>query len=92
MTPETPTPVSSGAERIDKSGEALARVIKRWRDGNAARNSALETMSPPAFRAIVAERLRNLERELVEVRSRVNGLMFVVAGAVITQVVLRLFG
>ena len=51
---------------------------------------ALETMSAPAFRSIVAERLRLLERELAEVRARVNSLLFVVAGAVVTQLVLRL--
>ena len=50
----------------------------------------LETMSAPAFRSIVAERLRLLERELAEVRARVNSLLFVVAGAVVTQLVLRL--
>jgi hypothetical protein len=50
----------------------------------------LETMSAPAFRSIVAERLRLLERELAEVRARVNGLLFVVAGAAVTQLILRL--
>jgi hypothetical protein len=50
----------------------------------------LESMSAPAFRSIVAERLRLLERELAEVRARVNGLLFVVAGAAVTQVILRL--
>ena len=52
----------------------------------------LEAMSAPAFRSIVAERLRLLERELAEVRARVNGLLFVVAGAAVTQLVLRLLG
>jgi len=52
----------------------------------------LETMSAPAFRSIVAERLRVLEREIGEVRTRVNNLLFVVAGAVVTQLVLRLIG
>ena len=51
---------------------------------------SLETMSAPAFRSVVAERLRLLERELAEVRARVNSLLFVVAGAVVTQLVLRL--
>ncbi|MEX0750497.1 MAG: hypothetical protein WD359_06775 [Dehalococcoidia bacterium] len=51
----------------------------------------LEAMSAPAFRAVVAQRLRALERDLAEVRTRVNGLLFVVAGAAVTQVVLRLF-
>jgi hypothetical protein len=53
---------------------------------------ALETMSAPAFRSIVAERLRLLEREISEVRARVNSLLFVVAGAVVTQLVLRVIG
>lgn len=51
---------------------------------------ALETMTAPAFRSIVAERLRLLERELAEVRARVNSLLFVVADAAVTQLVLRL--
>lgn len=51
---------------------------------------ALEAMSAPAFRSVVAERLRGLERDVAEVRARVNGLLFVVTGAVVTQVVLRL--
>lgn len=42
--------------------------------------------------SVVAERLRLLERELAEVRTRVNGLLFVVAGAAVTQLVLRVLG
>jgi hypothetical protein len=42
-----------------------------------------------AFRARVEERLRNLEAELVEVKSRINGLLFFIAGTVIAQALLR---
>ena len=49
-------------------------------------------MSAAEFRAATEQRLRALEREVAEVKGRVNGLIFVVAGAVITQVVLRLAG
>lgn len=80
------------AEHVDAAGEALTRVVSRWREGDRARSAHLESMTAPAFRAVVAERLRNVERELVEVRSRLNGLFLVVAGAVIAQVILRLFG
>jgi hypothetical protein len=55
-------------------------------------DAAMQTLSAPAFRALVAERLRSLERDLGEVRSRINGLLFLVLGAVITQVVLRALG
>ncbi len=70
---------------------ALERALARFRRSRAddgggtwARISAAE------FRAATEERLRSLEREVAEVKGRINGLIFVVAGAVITQVVLRL--
>lgn len=74
---------------------AVRRMVRRVRANSAARTrdaAAIETMSAPAFRSIVADRLRTLERDVAEVRTRVNGLLFVVAGAVVAQVVLRLFG
>ncbi len=43
-----------------------------------------------AFHAVVEERLRSLEKQLDEVKSRVNGLIFLIVGVVVTQVVLGL--
>lgn len=43
-----------------------------------------------AFRARVEERLRNLEGELADLKARVNGLLFFIAGTVIAQALLRL--
>ena len=43
-----------------------------------------------AFQAVVEERLRSLEKQLDEVKGRVNGLIFLIVGVVITQVVLGL--
>jgi phage shock protein A len=42
-----------------------------------------------AFRARVEERLRSLEGEIAEVKSRINGLLFFIAGTVIAQALLR---
>lgn len=71
----------------------LRAAISRLRGrATAADAVALETMTAPAFRAVVAQRLRALERDVAEVRARVNGLLFVVAGAAVTQIVLRLAG
>jgi hypothetical protein len=86
------------SERAKPASESASSSELRealWRLLFARRTPApelLETMSAPAFRAVVAERLRSLERDVAEVRARVNGLLFVVAGAVVTQVVLRMFG
>lgn len=43
-----------------------------------------------AFRARVEERLRGLEAELAELKSRINGLLFFIAGTVMAQALLRL--
>ncbi len=73
--------------RIRELGERMRGASDSSRDGDG-----MEAMSAPASRAVVAQRLRALERDLAEVRTRVNGLLFVVAGAVVTQLVLRLVG
>jgi hypothetical protein len=44
-----------------------------------------------AIQAVLEERLRNLEVQVIEVKDRVNGLTFVIVGTVIAQVLLRLF-
>ncbi len=47
-------------------------------------------LSQAAFRAVVEERLRGLDRQLDEVKGRVNGLLFLLAGSVAAQIVLGL--
>lgn len=55
------------------------------------RRSVRHERSAADFRARVEERLRCLEAELSEVKSRLNGLLFLATGAVLAQIVLRLF-
>jgi hypothetical protein len=52
-----------------------------------ARRGARQTAA-----AVAEERVRALEAEIAELKGRVNGLVFVLIGAVMTQVVIRLFG
>ncbi len=69
----------------------LERTLARFRA--PAPNTAHKVrLSPETFRAVVDERLRALERQLDEVKGRVNGLIFLLAGAVATQLILRLAG
>ena len=70
------------ADRLERSLEDLAaagRVVARRR---AAQTAA----------AVAEERVRSLEAEVRELKGRVNGLVFVLIGAVATQVILRIFG
>jgi hypothetical protein len=67
----------------------LEEMIARLRRP-AAPAEPLDGLSAAAFRAVVDERLRGLERQIDEVKGRVNGLLLLLAGAVATQFVLRL--
>ena len=69
----------------------LAEALLRFRRVSEGEGEPVPARASAAeFRAAAEQRLRALEREVAEVKGRVNGLIFVVAGAVITQVVLRL--
>ena len=69
----------------------LERAIQRFRrhpvDG--VRVVERKRMSGMPFRAAVELRLQHLERDIGELKSKLNGLIFVVIGAVITQLVLK---
>ncbi len=79
---------------MSKQLESVLGRLGRWRARARGREEPLpvEGLSPGAFRAVIDERLRNLERQLDEVKGRVNGLLFLLAGAVASQIVLRLLG
>ncbi|MCH8025358.1 MAG: hypothetical protein IH866_01070 [Chloroflexi bacterium] len=78
---------------------ALERALSRLRRRPAQDESVLGQaqaerpaagLSEAAFRAVVEERLRGLDRQLEEVKGRVNGLLFLLAGSVAAQIVLGL--
>ncbi|HEY5639076.1 MAG TPA: hypothetical protein VIW01_03420, partial [Dehalococcoidia bacterium] len=70
---------------------SLERAAQRFRtpraDGDPV--DVAGRISTAAFRATVEERMRNLERDMGEIKNRVNGIIFLVAGAVITQLLVR---
>jgi hypothetical protein len=70
----------------------LERAISRFKPRHDANGDMPSRVSAAAFRAMVIERLRSVERDVAELKGRVNGLIFVVAGAVITQLVLKVAG
>jgi hypothetical protein len=68
---------------------SLERAVARFRRREQPNGRSPSGLSAPAFRASVELRLASLERELTDLKGRLNGLIFVVLGAVITQVLLR---
>lgn len=69
---------------------ALAALLRRRRAAQAAAERL--PLSGAAFRAVVDQRLATLEEQVREVKGRVNGLIFLIAGTVTAQIVLRLIG
>ena len=78
------------AEISHSSEDPLGRAIARFRPSRRENGDVPSRVSAAAFRAMALARLRAVERDVAEVKGRVNGLIFVVVGAVITQFVLRL--
>ncbi len=70
-----------------KLERALAQFRRRQR---AAQKEGTKPSSGSPFRAVVEERLRHLEQQLGELKGRVNGLIFLVAGTALTQVIIKL--
>ncbi len=67
--------------------KSLEHVLKSIGQRSGKDEEAAEVRSPAAFRAAVDERLRSLERQMDEVKGRINGLLFLVAGTVLTEIV-----
>ncbi len=66
----------------------LERSLARFRRPNSDGGSTAQ-ISAAAFRAAVEQRLGNLERDMGELKGRLNGLIFLVIGTVLTQVLLK---
>lgn len=73
-----------GSEELKDAIRKLGRVIK----GSRVSHPPLDVTPGCAFGAIVEQRLKDMERELGEVRARLNGLIFLVIGVVIVEIVL----
>jgi hypothetical protein len=69
----------------------LERALAQFRRRQpAAQQEDSEASSDDPFRAVVEERLHHLEQQLGELKGRVNGLIFLVAGTALTQVIIKL--
>ena len=55
-------------------------------------DNALEVSPGCPFGAVVEERLKSMEGNIQELKGRINGLIFLLVGAVLVEVVMRLVG
>ena len=68
----------------DELGDAIRRLRKPSSPG-------VDLSPASTFDALLEQRISQLERHVDELKTRVNGLIFLVAGAVIAQIVLGFF-
>ncbi len=81
------------SRRVRRSGRRLLeQALARFRRTRETEPARTDWLSPQAFRAVIDERLRSLERQLDEVKGRINGLIFLLAGTVAAQLILRITG
>ena len=64
-------------------------VLTLRENGTQAQEERPRRGEAAAFRARVEERLRNLESQMEEIKGRINGLLFFIAGTVVAQMLLR---
>lgn len=75
----------------DELRAAMADLARRWRRARTSPSRPSLDLTPGcAFGVRYAQSLEDLAREVAEVKARVNGLLFLVAGALAVNLVLRL--
>ncbi|MBI4300980.1 MAG: hypothetical protein HY664_00045 [Chloroflexi bacterium] len=75
--------------------DELKAVIRRlhWGDKRGIpEHNAIDVTPGCAFGAVVDQRLKDMERRFGELRARLDGLIFLVIGAVVVEVIMRLVG
>lgn len=77
--------------RSTKSGK-LKETIKTLASGSRTERqpSRVDTSPGCTFGAVVEQRLKDMERSLADLKARLNGLIFLVVGAVLVEVIMRL--
>jgi hypothetical protein len=77
-------------ERAERLRQAFANLRAAGDEGLAA--AALDLEPRTAHEAITRQMVVALAEDVAEVKTRLNGLLFMVAGAIVLEVVLRLAG
>jgi hypothetical protein len=74
----------------DRPPDPLKDALARLRRPAGPPPTPLQLGPTTAFEVAVDQRLRNLEARVEEVKGRINGLIFLLVGAVLLELVMRL--
>jgi len=80
-------------EGSEKLGKGMRRLFLRIRNPRREGSAYAFEMSPGCpFGALVEERLKNMEGNIQELKGRINGLISLLLGVVLVEVIMRLVG
>ncbi len=82
-------------ERVRARGdpaEALREQVTRLRGGAREERKPLELGPLSAHEAVTRQMVEALADDLEEIKGRLNGLLFMVAGAIVVDVIIRVAG
>lgn len=83
-------PMTPPGAQVDlATAQATASAEPQRRAGGSARGRRRPSRTQACL-AVLEERMGNLERQLDELKGRVNGLIFLIVGAAAAQFILRL--
>jgi hypothetical protein len=71
----------------------VSEQAERWHGREAmASSNGVDLKPATAYEAVTRQMVEDLARELVDIKGRLNGLLFMVAGAIVVDLALRLAG
>lgn len=79
-----------GSAELELALHRLATAAGIRKTSFAPASEKLNLSPGCTFGAVIEQRLKDLDRDLAEVKGRLNGLIFLVASAVVVDIVMRL--
>ncbi len=86
---------SKASKKLERTMRELwlkVRGSNRIRTGHLGQEPVVDTSPGCAFGALVEERLKNMEGNIQELKGRINGLIFLIVGVVLVEVIMRFTG
>ena len=69
------------------SDEALKGAVREWRSGRG-----IDVRPASAYEAVTREMVQAMRAEINEIKNRLNGLLFMLAGVIVVDIIVRLAG
>ena len=79
-------------EARGEAGAALREQIRRMRTEPERERAAVALTPGSAYEAVTRQMVEGLAEDLKEIKGRLNGLLWMVAGAIVLDVVIRVAG